>query len=698
LPTPPTGYTSRNNIRLTKDSSVWAVISDTFTGFRRTFAAGMKSESNNTMKDLYHRWVPSHLRFLLVVHLILLAMYSLFRYVTLMYNRPSYFFQMDRTLSVREAFKIGLWFDITVASYALLLPYLLLTLAYIWPREHRRLFAFTRFYCGTVILVSLIICAADVPYFNFFNSRLTTAAVHWKNNVQVAKYIVSEVKYYPFILICAFCIWGVGRLMRKIWHGTWTIASTYSHKNRLITTSVASVLMLCGLWGGATPKTPDLKRATFSNDGFINQLTLNPVHTWFDSYFAFDIHLTNIEKAISVVEESLGIKKAFEASPIAREHVFQQPERQMNVVLVLMESMSASRMGVFGNPKNLTPHLDSLARTSIFFDNCFSNGIHTNAGLYSSIYGMPITMMQHPMNNGRSEFLDFTGLPVTLREKGYTTEFFCTHPKTFDNLDVFLQKNGYDHISDLADYPPEKIANSWGVGDETLFEHAFETMDKLAADPAGKPFFSTILTITTHPPFIIPAFSKFKPRSTDPVEITYEYTDWAIHNFIESCAQKPWYNNTVFVFVGDHGVNIPGPYDVPLSYNHVPLIIHAPGLFNKPEVRHQLANQTDIFPTIMGLVRQDYVQNTLGYDLFQEQRPFSFFSQDHKMGIVNDRFLYVARKSGKETLIDYRSGSYEDISHLYPDFACSNLQVSQWMIENDKVGMVSAKSAVRSTK
>lgn len=644
------------------------------------------------MKDLYRRWVPAHLRFLVVVHLILLSLFSLFRYVTLLYNRPSYFFQVDRTLTVREAFKIGLWFDITVASYALLLPYLLLTLAYIWPREHRRLFAFTRFYCGAVILVSLIICAADVPYFNFFNSRLTTAAVHWKNNLQVAKYIISEVKYYPFILICAFCIWGTGRLMRRIWHRTWS-QSSHTPNNRMLATSLASVLMLCGLWGGATPKTPDMKRATFSNDGFINQLTLNPVHTWFDSYFDFDIHVDNIDRVIAKVQFELGITKTLPSSPIARAHHYPQAAKPMNVVLVLMESMSANRMGIFGNPKNLTPGLDSLARNSVFFDNCYSNGIHTNAGLYSSIYSMPIIMMQHPMNNGRSEFLEFTGLPITLRDEGYLTEFFCTHPKTFDNLDVFLQKNGYDHISDLADYPPEKVANSWGVGDETLLEYALENMDSLASDPSGKPFFSTILTITTHPPFTLPAFTKFKPRSTDPIEITYEYSDWAIKNFMDSCALKPWYNNTIFVFVGDHGVNIPGPYDVPLSYNHVPLIIHAPGLFNKPEVRHQLANQTDIFPTVMGLVRQDYVQNTLGYDLFQEKRPFAFFSQDHKMGVLNDRFLYVARKSGKETLIDYRSGSVEDISHLYPalvdsmkNYACSNLQVSQWMIENHKTG------------
>ncbi len=641
----------------------------------------------------YRQLVPAHLRFLVTVHLMLLSIYSLFRYVTLLYNRPSYLFQMDHTLPIGEAFRIGFWFDITVASYALLLPYLLLTITFVRPGEHPRLFKVVRFYCGLAILVSLIICAADVPYFNFFNSRLTSSAVHWKNNVQVVKYLFSEVKYYPFILISGICIWGTGRLMRAIWRKAW--ANTEPRpRNKPMAIGLASLLLLVGLWGGATPRTPDMKQATFSNDGFINQLTLNPVQTWFDSYFDFEINIFTLKTATAKVQKALGIEREIYDSPIARDRQYAGKEKRMNVVLVLMESMSADRMGLFGNPKNLTPGLDSLARRSILFDNHFSNGIHTNAGLYSSLYGMPIMMMQHPMNNGVSEYLSFTGLPVTLRDHGYRTEFLCTHPKAFDNLDVFLQNNGFDRLSDVTDYSAEKIANSWGVADETLFEHAFQDMDSMANDASGRPFFTTILTITTHPPFVLPAFTRFKPRSTDPIEITYEYTDWAIHNFMDACSKTEWYNNTIFVFVGDHGVNLPYPFDVPLSYNHVPLIIHAPGLFKKPEVRHQLASQTDIFPTVMGLLNQNYVQNTLGYDLFKEQRPFAFFSQDAKMGVVNGRFLYVARKSGCESLFDYQGGSGADLSLLYPalvdsmrNFSCMNLQVAQSLLQQKLTGV-----------
>ena len=126
-----------------------------------------------------------------------------------------------------------------------------------------------------------------------------------------------------------------------------------------------------------------------------------------------------------------------------------------------------------------------------------------------------------------------------------------------------------------------------------------------------------------------------------------------------------------------------------LYHTHVPLIVHAPGIFKKPELRHDLANQTDIFPTIMGLLRQDYVQNSFGYDLFREKRPFAIFSQDHKLGVINDKFLYVARKSGSETLFDLDIPYCKDVKKNHAalvdsmrNYACAQLMVAQKMIRD----------------
>jgi phosphoglycerol transferase MdoB-like AlkP superfamily enzyme len=650
------------------------------------------------MRDSYRALVPAHLRFLVTVHILLLAIFSAFRYITLVYNRPSFFFQTDRTISLWKAFGIGLSFDVTVASYALLVPYLLLTVAFIHPMPHERLYSFVRSWCTAVVLISLLICATDVPYFNFFNSRLTASAVNWKNNVQVVRYLSTEFKYYPFIFIGIVFMWSTGRLMRALWQRNWSGGREYNAGSKWLATGMASLLLLIGLWGGATPQVPNMKKATFSNDGFVNQLTLNPVHTWFDSYWEFNIHPLRRDSAFQLVQKSLHITTPDKnmGSPIQRTHRFDDPRpAKPNVVLVLLESMSWDRTGLTpGGPASLTPYFDSLARQSVLFNNFYSNGIHTNAGIYSTLYSMPIRMMEHPMNNGRSEFTQFSGLPTTLKKSGYSTTFFCTHPKTFDNLDIFLMKNGFDYVSDVADYPKEKVANSWGVGDESLYELALQRMDSLYKNDS-KPFFSTVLSITTHPPFTLPAFTQFKSTRQDPVEQTYEYADWSIRQFMTTAAQKPWYNNTIFVFLGDHGVNLQANYrfDTPLSYNHVPMVIHAPAFFPKAQVVQKLGNQTDIYPTVMGILQQNYTQNTLGYDLFREKRPYALFSQDHKLCVIDEEYLYVARKSGQEGLYDYRqnngdnlnkNGAYADRVRKMREFACANLQTAQWMIENKK--------------
>lgn len=646
----------------------------------------------------YRKLIPSYLRFLVSVHLILMAIYSVFRLVMLVYNKPAYFFDMEQSISLRKAFQIGLWFDISVASYAMLPPYLLLTWVYFKDIRPERVFKYVRIYSAVVIIVSLVICAADVPYFRYFNARLNIATIHLKNLAQTGGFILREASYYPVILLAVLGVWGIRKLVLRLWDNAWKTEDPGHVRHRFAATALATFLLVCGLWGGGPPRKPDMKSATFSNDGFINQLTLNPVHTWFDSYFEFDINIVSDEVARQNVQKALGIEQFSQPdtalSPILRKHTFPGKPRKMNVVLILMESMSANRMGIFGSPDNLTPGLDKLARKSVFFDNCFSSGIHTNCGIYSSLYGMPVMMMQHPMMNGISEQKPFTGLPVSLQDAGYRTRFFCTHPKTFDNLDIFLEKNGIEHISDQNDYPQEVLANSWGVGDESLMEHALHQLDSMNSSDKEHPFFATLLTITTHPPYTLPAFTQFKPKNTDPVLATYEYADWAISSFIDSCASKPWYKETIFVLVGDHGANVADYVnDVPLSYNHIPLIIHAPGLFPKPEVRHGLASQTDIYPTVMGLIRQDYVQNTMGYDLFREKRPYAIFSQDYRMCVLDNEYLYVARKSGQESLYQYRSGDLTDfmdrelgIATNMKMFACSHLKTAQWMIEKGLTG------------
>ncbi|HEX7343639.1 MAG TPA: LTA synthase family protein, partial [bacterium] len=132
-------------------------------------------------------------------------------------------------------------------------------------------------------------------------------------------------------------------------------------------------------------------------------------------------------------------------------------------------------------------------------------------------------------------------------------------------------------------------------------------------------------------------------------------------------------------------------YDMPLSYFHTPLIIFAPGLLPEARASDVLGGQVDIFPTVMGILNVNYVNNTFGIDLLREARPAIFFTADDKIGCLNREFFLVHRQNGLESVYKYRTAESNNYLEQYPasadslrTYAFSMLQAAQGMIEKKK--------------
>ena len=92
---------------------------------------------------------------------------------------------------------------------------------------------------------------------------------------------------------------------------------------------------------------------------------------------------------------------------------------------------------------------------------------------------------------------------------------------------------------------------------------------------------------------------------------------------MEAAQKENYFHNTIFVFVGDHGVagNAEAMYPAAwteqrLTDEHVPLLFYAPYLLN-PQKRREVVSQIDVLPTIAGMLHQPYVNTTLGRDLLR---------------------------------------------------------------------------------
>ncbi len=645
--------------------------------------------------------LPKQLTYVLGVYLTGLLCFTAYRGILLLQEfHQLHFLPTDQgAWIVLKAFLMGLRFDTVVSGYILTVPFLLLAADAFAGWNSRLLYRIVFWLVLAGYMFAFFVSSADLPYFHHFYTRITMSVMisadSSGSSTLGSGMIFREWRYFwallPFIAISWFFFKRNKALLNNILDKPEGFPLGAIFRTFLL----FAFLLFMGIWGRFSPQSHlDAGTAYFSDYGFPNMLGLSPVYTFGLSYVnslddkKTEVHFMGNGEAVRKVQEYLRIPAAQEFnSPIARQVAFADSvSKKPNVVLVIMESMSANKMGRYGNPHGLTPFMDSLATQSLVFDSIFTSGIHTFAGIYSTLFAQPVIKRQHPL----SKIDPQSGFANTLKSHGYSTIYFTTHDDEFDNVGNFLRANGFDRIVSKNDYPAEKITGPLGVPDDYLYEHATGDLDQLAQ--SGKPFFAALMTGSDHGPYIIPKY--FKPKNKEATLGIVEYVDWSVQKFLHMASQRPWFANTIFIFVADHGASLDKRYDMPLSYVHSPLIFYAPQLLGAPQQLNSLGSQVDIFPTTMGLLQLPYVNNTFGIDLFREKRPFACAFADDKFAVLNTEYMYVSRENGVTSLYHYRSGDVKDHSATRPEltqemktYGESIFQAAQWLRKNGKTGV-----------
>ncbi len=631
------------------------------------------------------------------IYLLLIAIFTFFRAILFITNWNN-IGNSDGTISwinVILSFFMGIRFDIVVSGYLLVLFFVVLSIIDVSGRKIKFILRLLFYYLMVVVTLAFILSAADIPYFNQFYSRLSVTALQWIDSpVFIFKMIIEEPRYYlviiPLILVMVVFYKILKKIFKAYFESNLIKPKTAFH---ILFSLLFLLLMFLGIRGRVEIKSPiRIGTAYFCNNSFLNQAGLNPVFTFISSYIDKVnphnkyLNLMNEEEAIKNVQKYFNISGEGYESPIARvvKPTNASPDRP-NIVIVIMENMSAAKMGRYGNKEDLTPYLDSLALQGLCFDNIYTAGIHTYNGVFSTLFSYPALAMQHPMKV--SNMLKYNGIASTLKQYDYQSVYFTTHDGQFDNIEGFLYHNSFDKVYTKSDYPQEKILSTLGVPDDYLFDFVTLKLDDITIK--DKPFLSVIMTASDHGPYIIPEY--FKPKPNEMTKQIVEYADWSIGKFVSIAKTKRWFENTIFVFIADHGTALSPIYEMPLNYNHSPLIFYAPNILGEPKSYSQIGGQIDVFPTIMGLLNFKYVNNTFGIDLLKANRPYIYFSADDKYGVLSDSLFLITNNQGKESLFKYKYSDmtnyitdYKKIADEMKQYAASNMQTAQYIIKNNK--------------
>ncbi len=359
-----------------------------------------------------------------------------------------------------------------------------------------------------------------------------------------------------------------------------------------------------------------------------------------------------------------------------------QPELKKNVVLISIESLSAEFMAHYGNTRNITPFLDSLADRSLMFTNLYATGNRTVRGLEALTLSIPPTAGESIIKREDYNKNKFTTGGV-FKSKGYDVKFLYGGYSYFDNMEDFFGGNGYD-IIDRNNFKSDEItfANVWGVADEDMAKKAIQTMN--AEAKSGKPFFNHWMTVSNHRPFTYPDGRIDIPGNAKSRDGGVKYTDYSIRKFFEMAKKQDWYKNTVFIIVADHCASSAGNTELPMDKYRIPAMIFSEG-FIKPQKFNKLMSQIDIMPTLFGLLNFNYHSKFLGQDALKENfQPKAYIATYQDLGFVKDERLTIispVRQIKQYSLQQEKSNLSPEFNIYYKENLLKNKNTDQNLIE-----------------
>ena len=549
---------------------------------------------------------------------------------------------------------IGVIFDSYVALYVSLpVAFLTLILPSRW-RESRWLRWPISFGVWLFTFGLLYLGVTEYYFFAEFNSRLNYIAVDYL--IYPHEVFVNLWETYPVLsvliitaLLAFFFCWLTRRQVRN------AVARPVTGRGRIGLVLGYLCLIVIGFFA------LNIDSSRISDNRALNEISLN------GSYSVVYAGLTNEldynqyyacidpDRAARRLRELLQDKHSTFLKPdsirsIDRFVDSDNPPRKFNVVLILEESFGSNFVGkLHPEGKCLTPRFDQLsADNGTLFTHIYATGNRTVRGIEATLASFPPipgrSIVKRP---GNKQVFTISSL---LKNKGYSTVFIYGGLSYFDNIGPFAESNGYDQVIDELDFKKPTFKTIWGVCDEDLFNKGLATCDSLYA--LGKPFFTTLLTVSNHTPYTYPAGRiPFDPedRSRDNA---VRYADFAFGKFIDDAHTHAFFDSTLFVFVADHGARVYGSEQIPMKSYEIPLLFYSPALNPQGSEIAVVGSQMDIAPTIMDVLGIDYNSEFYGRSLLATPKDMErvLMSHNRDVSLMKDSIIAVLGIQGNSDL------------------------------------------------
>ena len=351
--------------------------------------------------------------------------------------------------------------------------------------------------------------------------------------------------------------------------------------------------------------------------------------------------------------------------------------KRPNVVIFILESMAREYWGSMNVSydipgfKGYTPFLDSLAQHSLIFPNHFATSRKSIHGMPSILAGIPSFETSYSSSLYSRQKVE--SVVSVAKALDYDTSFFHGAANGSMGLSGFANTLGYEQYYGRTEFNNDnEFDGFWGIWDEPFF-----LFTKSILDQKKTPFLSTIFTISSHEPYIIPKkYEGVFDKGDLQMHQCVGYTDFALKKFFESSKKSDWFDDTIFIFTADHGNQTFYPFYKKMVNRFAnPLMIYKPNS-NLVGVDNRLASHMDIFPTVADLIDYPKPFRSWGRSLVSDDttEPFvvnyfsggSYFIMDENYICVHNGFEAIGfyelnDKNFENNIIDQKNQLMVDL-------------------------------------
>ena len=251
-----------------------------------------------------------------------------------------------------------------------------------------------------------------------------------------------------------------------------------------------------------------------------------------------------------------------------------------NVIVIHAESMMTNVIDLKFNDQEVTPNLNKLAHTGMYFNNFYSQvsvGTSSDSELTYNTSLMPTKSGTAFVSYSNRKYI---GIPTLLNEQGYYTFSMHANNADFWNRRTMHKNMGYQRFYSKTDYEIDK-ENVIGLGlsDKEFFRQSAEKIEKINEE--HDKWYGLLIMLTNHTPFSeVDKYGEFpvdiketitnEDGTTEEIVHPYmegtklgnyfksiHYADSALGEFLTELDQKHLLDNTVFVLYGDHDARLP---------------------------------------------------------------------------------------------------------------------------------------------